>query len=57
MKDLRAAKRILGMEISRNRLKGELYICQNDYTKKILKKFHMTDVIPVSTPLAQHFKL
>ena len=44
MKDLDAAKRILGMKISRDMLKKTL-------------TFAMQNAKPVSTPLASHFKL
>lgn len=42
MKDLGAAKRILGMDIIRDRRKGKLWLFQTDYIQKILKKFRLT---------------
>lgn len=57
MKDLGHANKILRMEITRNRSLGDLYVCQSDYSKKILKKFNIFKAKPMSTPLAQHFKL
>lgn len=57
MKDLRVACKIIGMEITRNKTLRELYVCQSDYGKKIIKRFNMFDVKAVGTPLAQYFKL
>ena len=56
MKDLGAAKKILGMEIWRDRDAGLLYVSQQKYIEKLLQAFHMDHSKPVSTPLAQHFK-
>jgi hypothetical protein len=57
MKDLGAAKKILGMKITRDRKNRKLTLSQGEYTKKVLEKFRMQDAKPVSTPLASHFKL
>nr|GEZ29034.1 retrovirus-related Pol polyprotein from transposon TNT 1-94 [Tanacetum cinerariifolium] len=57
MKYLGAAKRILDMEIRRNRKIGKLTVSQTDYISKVLKKFNMISCKPVPTPLAPHFKL
>jgi Reverse transcriptase (RNA-dependent DNA polymerase) len=57
MKDLGSAKRILGMEIHRDRQNGKLWLTQSMYTKKVLAKFNMGSAKSVSTPLASHFKL
>ena len=57
MKDLGAAKRILGMEIRRERDNGRLYLSQGKYISKVLEKFNMVNAKPVSTPLASHFNL
>nr|GEX99708.1 retrotransposon protein, putative, Ty1-copia subclass [Tanacetum cinerariifolium] len=57
MKDLGAAKRILGIEIRRYQKMGKLTISQTDYISKVLKKFNMSSCKPVPTPLAPHFKL
>jgi hypothetical protein len=43
MKDLGAAKKILGMEISRDRLSGKLYLSQKEYIDKVLRRFNMHD--------------
>ena len=39
IKDLRCARRILGMDIVRNRKEGKLWLSQKDYISMILKKF------------------
>jgi len=57
MKNLGAAKKILGMEIHRDRSAGKLYLSQKKYIEKVLQWFGMQNVKPVSTPLAAHFKL
>ena len=58
MKDLGEAKKILGMEIARDRQRGTLYLTQKQYLKKVLQRFGMFEKTkPVSTPLAPHFKL
>ena len=58
MKDLGEAKKILGMEISRDRKLGRLCLSQKEYLRKVLKRFGMNEKSkPVSTPLAPHFKL
>lgn len=55
MKDLGAASEILSMKITLNKSTRELYVCQSEYTKKILKKFNMVEPKVASTPLAQIF--
>jgi hypothetical protein len=57
MKDLGAAKKILGMEIVRNRKSGLLYLSQKGYIEKVLRRFNIQNAKPMSTPLAPHFKL
>lgn len=57
MKDLGQAKRILGMEIERNRKYCTLILKQSAYVHKILEKFSMLDCKSVSLPLSNHFKL
>lgn len=57
MKDLGEAKKILGMEIHRDRQIGKLYLSQKKYIAKVLDRFSMNDSKSVSTPLASHFKL
>ena len=57
MKDLGAAKKILGMEIRRDRGVGKLFLTQENYLCKVLERFGMKDAKAVSTPLASHFRL
>ena len=57
MKDLGDAKKILGMEIVKDRSKGFLYLNETRYIEKVLKRFVMYDAEYVSTPLGSHFKL
>ena len=57
MKDLGSAKRILGMEILRDRKTGKLWMSQERYIERMLERFNMKNSKPVSTPLASHFKL
>ncbi|KAM2793311.1 hypothetical protein PS2_004857 [Malus domestica] len=58
MKDLGEAKKILGMEITRDREKGLVCLNQRQYLEKLIQKFGVHDSTkPVSTPLAPHFKL
>ena len=57
MKDLGAARKILGMEIRRDRSAGKLWLSQKDYMEKVLERFSMANAKQVSTPLASHFRL
>ncbi|KAL5733208.1 hypothetical protein ACOSQ2_032900 [Xanthoceras sorbifolium] len=57
MKDLGAAKQILGMMTKRETKSGTLLLSQADYIKKVLSRFNMQDAKPVSTPLGVHFRL
>ncbi|KAG8474963.1 hypothetical protein CXB51_031688 [Gossypium anomalum] len=57
MKDLGPTKKILGMEILRDRKTSKLYISQKGYIEKVLCRFNMQSAKPVSTPLAAHFRL
>jgi hypothetical protein len=57
MKYFGDAKKILGMEIVRDRNKGHLYQHQTRYIEKVLKRFSMDSAKKVSTPLAFHFRL
>ncbi|KAK0573601.1 hypothetical protein LWI29_010645 [Acer saccharum] len=57
MKDLGAAKQILGMRISRDEQGGTLQLSQAEYIRKVLQRFNMSDAKPVKTPLASHFRL
>ncbi|KAG8478002.1 hypothetical protein CXB51_027809 [Gossypium anomalum] len=57
MKDFGPAKKILGMEILRDRKASKLYLSQKGYIEKVLCRFNMQSAKPVSTPLAAHFRL
>ena len=57
MKDLGAAKQILGMRITRRRKNRKLTLSQSEYIEKVLKRFNMQNEKPISIPLASHFKL
>ena len=57
MKDLGIAKKILRMEITRDRKASVLHLSQKGYIEKILSRFNMMSAKPISTPLAGHFKL
>ena len=57
MKDLGAAKKILGMRIIRDKKNHKLALSQGEYIEKVLHRFRMKNAKPVSTPLAIHFKL
>ena len=57
MKDLGDAKKILGMEIERDRVKGCLWVSQESYLRKVLSNFKMDQCKSVTTPLGAHFKL
>uniref|UniRef100_A0A3Q7HA93 Reverse transcriptase Ty1/copia-type domain-containing protein n=1 Tax=Solanum lycopersicum TaxID=4081 RepID=A0A3Q7HA93_SOLLC len=57
MKDLGPAKQILAMKISRDRSVGTLNLSEELYIEKVLKRFRVNDAKPMTTPLANHFKL
>jgi len=57
MKELGPAKKILGMEIIRDRSIGKLYLSQKGFIEKVLDRFKMKDAKPVSTPLAGKLRL
>ncbi|XP_052181870.1 secreted RxLR effector protein 161-like [Diospyros lotus] len=57
MKPLEAARRILGIDITRDRKRGTLSLSQSGYLKKVISLFDMEGCKPVSTPIPPHFKL
>ena len=57
IKDLGAVKKILRMEIPRDKVVGRLSLSKKGYIEKVLHKFNMQNVKPITTPLAAHFKL
>ncbi|CAL9235463.1 unnamed protein product [Arabidopsis halleri] len=57
MKDLGEARKILGMEIKRDRVNGTLEVSQEQYLQKVLQTFRMDQSKGVLTPLGVQFKL
>ena len=57
MKDLGAARRILGMDIIRDRKNGSLRLSQSVYLKKVVDNFRMSEAKSTQTPIGVHFKL
>jgi hypothetical protein len=57
MKDLCAAKKILGMRITRDIKNHKLTLSQGEYIEKVLDRFRIQNEKPISTPLYNHFKL
>ena len=57
MKDLGEARKILGIEMTRNKQKRTLCLSQKTYLRKLIQKFGMTKAKAVSIPFAPHFKL
>ena len=55
MTDLGLMKYFLGIQVQQS--KGEIFISQEKYLEDMLKKFHMKDCKPVSTPMALNEKL
>ena len=49
--------RFIGIEIHRDRSSKKLWLSQQGYVEKVLTRFRMSNAKPVSTPLANHFKL
>jgi len=43
MKDLREVRKILGMEITRDRGLGRFWLSQENYVHKVLKRFNMVE--------------
>ncbi|KAH9751243.1 Integrase catalytic domain-containing protein [Citrus sinensis] len=57
MKDLGAARKILGIEIIKDRRRKLMFLTQQSYVKKVLVRFGMYESKSVQTPLANHCKL
>ena len=51
MKDLGLARHILGMKISQNSDRRQLFLSQTDYIGRVLKRFNMQLAKSASTPL------
>jgi hypothetical protein len=56
-KDLGTSKKIIGMEIRKDKDANRLWLSQAGYVKKVLERFSMKNVKPMSTPLANHLCL
>ena len=57
MKNLGAAKKILIVEIKRDRKNGRLYLSLGKYIEKVPEKFNMVNAKTLSPLLASHFNL
>uniref|UniRef100_A0A3Q7G619 Reverse transcriptase Ty1/copia-type domain-containing protein n=1 Tax=Solanum lycopersicum TaxID=4081 RepID=A0A3Q7G619_SOLLC len=57
MKDLGAARKILGMEIIRDRERRKLFLSQRSYIQKVLARFGMSSSKPIDTPSADNIHL
>jgi hypothetical protein len=57
MKDLGPAKKILGMEIQRDRRASTIFLSQKSYIEKVLEKYNLSNCKSIVTPFASHFKL
>ena len=55
MKDLGAAKQVLGMRKTRN--SNRIRLSKENYVNKVLSRFNMGNAKPVSTPLVSHIRL
>uniref|UniRef100_A0A3Q7J961 Reverse transcriptase Ty1/copia-type domain-containing protein n=1 Tax=Solanum lycopersicum TaxID=4081 RepID=A0A3Q7J961_SOLLC len=57
MKDLGAARKILGMEIIRDRERRKFFLSQRSYIQKVLARFCMSSSKPIDTPSAANIHL
>ena len=57
MKDLGPVRQILGMQILRDKKAKKLWLSQEKYIERILKRFNMKHAKPISIPLSAYFKL
>lgn len=57
MKDLGAARKILGMEILRDRGQKKLFLSQKGYIEKVLSRFGMSTAKHIDTPCAGNIHL
>uniref|UniRef100_A0A803MJE1 Reverse transcriptase Ty1/copia-type domain-containing protein n=1 Tax=Chenopodium quinoa TaxID=63459 RepID=A0A803MJE1_CHEQI len=49
MKDLGPAKKILGMQITRDKQRSTLQLSQSEYIKRVLQRFNMGDAKPITS--------
>ena len=57
MKDLGAARKILGMEILRDRSQKKLFLSHKGYIEKVLSRFSMSSAKPIDIPCAANIHL
>lgn len=57
MKELGHAKKILGIDTVKDETKGSIFLSQENYLRRVLKRFNTHEAKSVTTPLAQHIKL
>ena len=57
MKDLGAVKKVLGIEIQRDRPSKKVYLSKKGYIDKVLERFGMQNAKPVQTALTSHLIL
>lgn len=57
MNNLGPSKKILSVEIKRNKSKGEIFLTQEIYFARFLNTYKMLDLKPIQTPFTTHFQL
>ncbi|XP_047309704.1 secreted RxLR effector protein 161-like [Impatiens glandulifera] len=57
MKDLGVARKILGIEILRDRGQKKLFLSQKGYIEKVLSRFGISSAKPIDTPCAANIHL
>ncbi len=56
MKDLGPPRKMLGIEIKRDRSSRRLFVSQSEYTEQILSRFGMLNSKPISTPMDRSYE-
>ncbi|WVZ00077.1 hypothetical protein V8G54_026146 [Vigna mungo] len=57
MKELGEARRILGIDIKKDKPGGNLFLSQECYLQKVISRYRMAESKMASTPVGQHLKL
>ena len=57
MKDLGESRKILGIDITRDKNQSIRSISQSTYYEKVIRRFNLTTARPITLPIAQYFKL
>jgi len=57
MKDLGATEKIMGMDIQRDRVQKNFFLCQTEYSHKVFNHFGMASAKPICTPLTVSTRL